>query len=100
MDNDLAAYKRELLKKLFVISERGKLDQHIRKTARRLTRRAVINGEVEGNVIRAEAIFDTCSYIREFAWRALPNGQEMGVTRAAIEAHWGKPQDWNSYCKP
>lgn len=94
MDEELAAIKRELLKTLFVVSEAGKLDEYIRHAVRMHTRLAVRRGEVEGNVIHAAPIFNFCSYVREIAWKALPNGRAMNVTRAQIEAHWGEPQDW------
>ena len=94
MNEELEAIKRELLKKLFTVSEAGKLDEYVLYSARTHTRYAVLEGDVEGNVLHAESIFSFCSYIREIAWRALPNGQAMGVTRAQAEAHWGEPQDW------
>jgi hypothetical protein len=49
---------------------------------------------VEGNVIHAAPIFNFCSCVREIAWRALPNGKAMNLTRPQIEAAWGGPQDW------
>jgi len=94
MDEELEGIKRELLKKLFAVSEAGTLEEYILHSARTQTRFAVLEGEVEGNVINAESIFSFCSYIREIAWRALPNGQAMDVTRAQAEARWGGPQDW------
>jgi len=94
MDEELAAIKQELLKTLFVVSEAGTLDEYIRYSARKYTRLAVLKGEVAGNVIHAAPIFNFCSYVREIAWRALPNGKAMNVTRSQIEAHWGEPQDW------
>ncbi len=97
MDEELAAVRRELLKELFVISEAGKLDDYIRLSARAFTRLAVLKGEVAGNVIYAAPIFNFCAYVREIAWRALPDGRAMNLTRPQIEAAWGGPQDWHYF---
>jgi hypothetical protein len=94
MDEKLMAIKQELLKTLFVVSEASMLDDYIRHAARMHTRLAVRRGEVKGNVIHASPIFNFCSYVRERAWRALPNGKAMNLTRPQIEAAWGGPQDW------
>lgn len=88
MNEELLAIRRELLKTLFVVSEAGTLDEYIRHAARMHTWLAVRKGEIAGNVIRATPIFNFCSYVRKIAWRALPNGKAMNVTRAQIEAHW------------
>jgi hypothetical protein len=94
MDEELMAIRQELLKTLFVVSEAGKLEEYIRHAARMHTRLAVRKGEVKGNVIHAAPIFNFCSYVREIAWRALPDGKAMNLTRPQIEAAWGEPQDW------
>ena len=97
-DEELLEIRTELLKTLFVVSEAGVLDEYLRHAARVQTRLAVRRGEVEGNVIHATAIFDFCSYAREIAWRALPDGRAMNLTRPQIEAAWNERQDWQQFC--
>ena len=99
MDEELATIRRELLKTLFVVSEAGKLEDYIRHAVRWHVRLLVRKGAVEGNVIHAQPIFNFCSYAREIAWRSLPNGRAMNVTRAQIEAAWGEPQDWHWFSR-
>jgi hypothetical protein len=97
MDEELLEIRQELLKTLFIVSEAGKLEEYIRHAARMHTRLAVRKGEVEGNVIHAAPIFNFCSYVREIAWRALPDGRAMNLTRPQLEAAWGGPQDWHRF---
>ena len=94
---DLLEIRHELLKTLFVISEAGVLDEYIKHAARMHVRLAVRRGEVRGNVLYAAPIFNFSSYAREIAWRALPNGTAMNLTRPQIEAAWGEPQDWYQF---
>jgi len=97
MNEEMMAIRRELLKTLFVVSEAGKLEDYIRHAVRWHVRLAVQRGDVEGNVIHAAPIFNFCSYVREIAWRALPDGRAMNLTRPQLEAAWGGPQDWHYF---
>jgi len=88
-DAEYAELKRELLKKLFTLSQEGKLRHYLTFTALRMTR----NGRI-GNVIHAEDVFKYIAYLREKAAVALPDGTELGIPRAEIERIHG-PQNWN-----
>ena len=50
------------------------------------------------NVLDISWIFELCAYYREIAPYALPNGETLDFTRAEIEAYFGEPVDWDSFC--
>ncbi len=100
-DFDYAAYKRVIVKELFWVYQRGELNKYIRIKARRLTRLAVRNKEVNGNVLDVQGIISHIAWIRDTASKATPSGDMLAYTRADIEAYHHNindgPMDWNRF---
>lgn len=44
------------------------------------------------------AMLKLCSWFRDIAPRALPNGDLLDFPRADLDAYWGEPTDWDWFC--
>lgn len=91
MENEKLSEYRDMVKTLFAVSAAGELEDYLRGLARFMLSECA--GRKDGNLIHAEDIFYTITFLREKAEVALPDGRELAISRTEINRIHG-PQKW------